>query len=239
MGSNFPLYTFTSLLSSIILAERRSQNLIPILFCSPKESNADSPSDRYQLVLMTHDSPNHRDPFVPAYNLDGNPPKGITYGAGLSVAPCSKELKDLVQECLYENIEHRPNIQDLKQKARLGIKACIRAGAVPEPWEDFLPPEPLPLHIANPPARPVLPDYPTKAEKEYHKAAMKVFRKAARDDIALDEAKQLQPRHKRVKLKQLQQLFKGRCQHVSQNDSQCKNRFWTDGTIVYCHRHRA
>lgn len=137
---------------------------------------------RYQLVVMGPD-PDTKDPFVPQYSLNGDFPKCITYGVDLSMYPYSDSLLDLIQECLYERSSNRPGILELKRGAYHGMEPCIQAGDSAEPWIDFLPAEPLPLDIANPPPLPALPAQPTRAQKLARQKAKKDARlRAARDE---------------------------------------------------------
>jgi hypothetical protein len=176
---------------------------------------------------MSNFPPNHRDPFYPAYELNGADPKGITYGVDLSMYPYSHSLRDMIQECLYERPSNRPTILHLKRKVYDGVEACIEAGDLPEPWIDFLPAPPLPPEIANPPPLPLLPAQPTRAQK----LALRKARKEARLSAKRDEMRQAQPAEMRNR------MFTVLCRHFFESGRQCRNKFRTAGTQIYCKDH--
>jgi hypothetical protein len=181
---------------------------------------------RYQLVVMGPE-PDPKDPFVPQYALNGDLPKGITYGVDLSVYPCSDSLLDLIQECLYERPSNRPEILELKRRVYHGMEACIQAGDAAEPWIDFLSAEPLPPDVENPPPLPALPAQPTRAQK----LALQKAKRDGRLRAARDEKKQAQT------AKDRNRLFLAICRHFYPDGKQCKNKFKTDGAQIYCNEH--
>jgi hypothetical protein len=184
----------------------------------------------YQLITMSYDPPDHRDPFVPQYNLRGHQPRGITYGTDLPAYPSySAALRHLVQECLYENPGHRPDLPELKENVTFGIEAALSHNPEPEPWIDFLPAEPLLPNVANPPPLPVLPAQPTRAQKLARlKAGKEIRRRAARD-----AKKQAQTWGERERT----QTYTAICRHFFPDNRQCGNKFYTDGKEIYCHEH--
>ena len=171
--------------------------------------------------------PNQRDPFVPGYDLNAAAPLGITYGVHLSVRPYSSSLKDPIQACLYDDPIDRPTLTQLKERITNNIQACILAGAQPEPWVDYLPAEPLPTPIPIPP----LGQGPTQAQRTARRQAQAAARKQAREDMGR------QP----LTRKQRDAKVSQRCNHLKDDNTQCKNKFSTTriGTKMYCKLHRA
>jgi hypothetical protein len=182
----------------------------------------------YQLAIMTTDPPNHTDPFIPQFEINNAPAQGVTYGVDLHVYPYSDSLLDLIQECLYERPAHRPGLIDLKQRVQAGMEAAILADPTPEPWVDFLPGEPLPPDVANPPALPQAGPGATRAQKQARRKAQREARRRARKDAA----KQAKTEAQRVV------RFSQRCRYIDpETKKQCKNKFRTDGTQIYCQDH--
>jgi len=178
---------------------------------------------------MSLNPPDPKEPFLPQHNLRGNPPMGITYGTDLQAYPLSNTLLDLVQECMYEMPHHRPALSELKENTTWGIEATLSVSAEPEPWGDFLPAEPLPALVANPPALPVLPAQATAAQKLARRRA----RIDARRRAAQDEKLQAQTAGQREQSR----VFMARCRDLFANGKQCKNQFKTDGEQIYCNEH--
>ncbi len=100
----------------------------------------------YCLVLMRYRGPDPKQPFTPRWKLNGDKPKGRTFGLPLrGQSPhYSRTLTDLVQECLYEIPGHRPDLNTLKARVRNGWAAAFDANPTLDAWEDFLPPPPPP-----------------------------------------------------------------------------------------------
>jgi hypothetical protein len=100
----------------------------------------------YCLVLMRYRGPDPREPFTPRWNLNGEPAKGRTFGLPLrGQSPhYSRALTDLVQECLYEQPGHRPDLKELKTRVQNGWRAAFKADATLDAWDDFLPQPPPP-----------------------------------------------------------------------------------------------
>jgi hypothetical protein len=98
----------------------------------------------YCLVLMRWLGPDHRQPFIPRWDLNSNKPKGRTFGLPLrGQSPhYSRSLTDLVQECLYEEPGSRPDLIELKTRVQNGWLAAFKADPTLDAWEDFLPPPP-------------------------------------------------------------------------------------------------
>jgi hypothetical protein len=183
----------------------------------------------YQLITTSLCPPDPKEPFLPQQNLRGNPPQGITFGTDLQAYPFSNQLLDLVQECLYEMPHHRPSLTELKENVTWGIGAALSVGAESEPWNHFMPAEPLPAIIANPPPLPVLPAQPTAAQK----LALRKARIEARRRVAQDEKLQPQTAGQRKQSR----MFRARCRHLFANGKQCRNQFRTDGEQTYCIEH--
>ncbi|CZT04011.1 uncharacterized protein RCO7_05632 [Rhynchosporium graminicola] len=84
----------------------------------------------------------HR-PFTPG-PLNGAPTLGRAFGTEIQAVPfISALLKDTIQECLYENPDNRPDLQDLKNTIMAAITAMEAAGVQPEGWQDLERLEPL------------------------------------------------------------------------------------------------
>jgi hypothetical protein len=107
------------------------------------------------------------------------------------------------------------------------MEACIQAGDSAELWIDFLPAEPLPPDVANPPPLPVLPAQPTRAQK----LALNKAKRDAHLRAAKDEEKQTQT------AKDRNHLFLVICRHFLPDGKHCKNKFKTDGAQIYCSDH--
>ncbi|KAG4436509.1 hypothetical protein IFR05_008015 [Cadophora sp. M221] len=76
-------------------------------------------------------------PFTPGL-LFGNPPPGRAFGTEIQGVPnISANLKDTIQECLYEIPANRPTILALKRRIMVSINALVAAGAMPEGWQDL------------------------------------------------------------------------------------------------------
>jgi hypothetical protein len=176
-------------------------------------------------------TPDPTDPFPDQTPSNYHVPRRITYGRALYMDKYSNSLRDLIQECLYEAPKHRTPIDRLKRKIHEGMQACVLAGCIAEPWKDFLPAEPLPPDVVNPPALPVLQANPTAAQTLAHKKVLREAKKQARLRAAKDAAKQLLPKHKR------ERLFVQRYRNFDRDDKQCGNKFKTDGTQIYCIEH--
>jgi hypothetical protein len=180
------------------------------------------------LLIITTQAPDHKDPFVPQYDLNDQPPKGITYGVHLSHYPYSNELCDLIQECLYEKPAHRPGLIELKERVRDLMETAILADPTPEPWVDFLPAEPLPPNVANPPALPQAGPDATEEEKSARRKAQREARLRARKDAAQQAQTQAQ------KARGFTQM----CRYIYPvANRQCKNKFKTNGSQIYCKEH--
>ncbi|KAE9381091.1 kinase-like protein [Stipitochalara longipes BDJ] len=178
----------------------------------------------FQLVILTLNPPDHRDPYLPDYEIDDAPPKGITYGVNLNLYPYSDTLKDLVQECLYDDPSHRPSLPDLKRRIYDGMESCIQAGDPPEPWVDFLPAEPPPPAIIIPP----------QGATQAQKAARRQAQQAARRQAQQDKARQaLTQGERNTRIRQM-------CTYIKDDDTQCQRTFLTlrGAKEVYCWEHR-
>jgi hypothetical protein len=130
-----------------------------------------------QLLTMDTAPPDHTDPFLPAYDINNSPALGIVYRTNLQEYPFSESLRNLIQEWLYERPAHRPDIIKLKEKVQEGLTAAIEADPTAEPWLDFLPAEPIPPLVANPPALPEAGPGSTPAEKRARRQAQEEARR--------------------------------------------------------------
>lgn len=118
----------------------------------------------FQLATLSSDPPDFRSPFLPPWDLNGSPPRGPTCGLDLKAYPFSDTLTDIIFECLYETPGFRPELQDLKLRVMRGYQAAFRASPRPEPYEDFLQPEPF---VSAPPvAPPAAPNPPPAGQAE-------------------------------------------------------------------------
>ncbi len=99
----------------------------------------------YCLVVMRYHEPDP-EPFTPRWKLNSETAKGRTFGLELlgQSLHYSRALTDLVQECLYEQPGHRPDLKELKPRVQDGWKAAFKANATIDAWEDFLPQPPPP-----------------------------------------------------------------------------------------------
>ncbi|KAF8851617.1 kinase-like protein [Acephala macrosclerotiorum] len=79
-------------------------------------------------------------PFLPNDFINGARPKGITWGPNLAAynGIYSKSLTDLIYECLYENPNHRPDLQRLKYETSNAITVLQENNVDPEEWRHFL-----------------------------------------------------------------------------------------------------
>jgi hypothetical protein len=100
----------------------------------------------YCLVLVRYQGPDPLEPFTPRWKLNSETAKGRTFGLPLrGQSPhYSRALTDLVQECLYEQPGHRPDLKELKNRVQDGWRAAFKADATLDAWEDFLPRPPPP-----------------------------------------------------------------------------------------------
>ncbi|KAH6711773.1 kinase-like domain-containing protein [Leptodontidium sp. MPI-SDFR-AT-0119] len=84
-------------------------------------------------------------PFTPV-TIRGHPPAGRVFGTEIQYVaspPLSNELKDTIQQCLYEMPLNRPGLLTLKRRAVNNIAALVAAGARPEGWQNLNRLEPL------------------------------------------------------------------------------------------------
>ncbi|KAH7319024.1 kinase-like domain-containing protein [Rhexocercosporidium sp. MPI-PUGE-AT-0058] len=100
------------------------------------------------LIIKTDDeicTPEPHIPFLPSTPLHGNAPRGLAFGTRLQGArEYSTELRDTVQECLYEGPRKRPRLVELKGRVFNMIRGLVeRQGPGGEEWEDLSMPEPL------------------------------------------------------------------------------------------------
>lgn len=96
-------------------------------------------------LLTLESGPDQRQPFLPTWTLNGDPPAGIVYGHDLKSFqgnPYSGSLTDLIQQCLYDVPAHRPSVLELKDLIMAGLQAARAAGALRDDWENFMPDAP-------------------------------------------------------------------------------------------------
>lgn len=107
----------------------------------------------FQLIMLSDNPPSHRNPFLPSFTLNGSPPRGPTYGNDILAYSFSKTLTDVLFELLYETPSFRPDLPQLKVRIRNGYQAAFVIDRTPEPYDDFLPPDPI-GPVPNPPVVP-------------------------------------------------------------------------------------
>ncbi|KAL2060034.1 hypothetical protein VTL71DRAFT_9856 [Oculimacula yallundae] len=97
----------------------------------------------YDLACFNTPAVNPSIIFTPAA-LRGNPAVGRALGTEIQSVPLiSAELKDTIQQCLYEVPADRPTLLVLKRRCMTTIAALVAAGARPEGWQDLERLEPL------------------------------------------------------------------------------------------------
>ncbi|KAH7319023.1 kinase-like domain-containing protein [Rhexocercosporidium sp. MPI-PUGE-AT-0058] len=106
----------------------------------------------YELACFDRGPPEAYYPFNPAhlvaphvpYLIRGAPALGILFGTHLRAVPnLSNELKDTIQECLYEEPVNRPTLITLKANITRQITNLVQLGEQPEGWHDLNTPEPM------------------------------------------------------------------------------------------------
>lgn len=103
----------------------------------------------YEAACLTGDEPEPYLPFLPNYPIRKLPAKGTVFGTLLrSQDLYSDELKDLIQECLYEQPGHRPSLIELKTHVTRALKKLVGTLNTPsEPWGDLDRPEPMTAYV--------------------------------------------------------------------------------------------
>ncbi|KAJ5037200.1 uncharacterized protein L3040_007380 [Drepanopeziza brunnea f. sp. 'multigermtubi'] len=124
----------------------------------------------YQLICLDFWPPDHTQPFMPGFNIQGAPAQGILYGVGqprplgpagspplpplvLQQQSYSAQLKDLVHECLYEIPAQRPTLATLKQTIAAQMALLVAGGATVDEWFDMETPDPAAVDISKAIAR--------------------------------------------------------------------------------------
>ncbi|KAJ5037199.1 uncharacterized protein L3040_007379 [Drepanopeziza brunnea f. sp. 'multigermtubi'] len=107
----------------------------------------------YELACLTQGVAEVHMPFRPAYTIDGAPALGNIFGTRLEGQPqYSKQLKDMIHQCLYEIPGFRPSLVDLKTRVAERLQFFLDLETPAEPWEDLGRPEPMPPGQPVPPA---------------------------------------------------------------------------------------
>ncbi|KAI9047476.1 hypothetical protein LZ554_008195 [Drepanopeziza brunnea f. sp. 'monogermtubi'] len=124
----------------------------------------------YQLICLDFWPPDHTQPFMPGFDIQGAAAQGLLYGVGqprplgpagspplpplvLQQQNYSVLLKDLVHECLYEIPAHRPTLATLKQTIAAQIALLVAGGAEVDQWFDMETPDPAAVDISKAIAR--------------------------------------------------------------------------------------
>ena len=97
-------------------------------------------------------------PFLPTFPINGQQAAGYTFSPNLAAYDYSDTFKDLIWECLYEDPNDRPALEDVRSRIAQAIDTILgQDDTMMEPWEDFLPPEPQdpPVNAPPPPPPPV------------------------------------------------------------------------------------
>lgn len=92
-----------------------------------------------RLICLYCSAPRPSQPF----NSNRIPAPGpTTYGHLLQSQAFSNALKDLTEECLFEDPSLRPSLGNLQTRIRAGIAACQNNNLVQDNWYDMEVPDP-------------------------------------------------------------------------------------------------
>ena len=95
----------------------------------------------YQLVTLSEGPSNHREPFMPDWNIALS--RSPTYGLDIRAHEYSQTLTDLIFECLSEKPRCRPDLLGFKNRVTGGYAGAHVTDLTFEPYSDFEQSEPV------------------------------------------------------------------------------------------------
>ncbi|KAI9047471.1 hypothetical protein LZ554_008190 [Drepanopeziza brunnea f. sp. 'monogermtubi'] len=112
----------------------------------------------YQLLTLDGSPPDHLEPFLPDFDIDGDDQPPTTYGLRMmAYDEYSVALRDLIFQCLFETPDERPTLENIRLRVANGIEDTLSLNQAVEPYEDFTKAEPGDAPVVVPPVAPAIP----------------------------------------------------------------------------------